>query len=108
MGYNEEEFFDPRDRELLERMWDRGADTFGDGHWWMGASPSFQRPSLRPRSSLGFDLDVDNLDDFSMVVDRWDDDNYMLHFVVIRGRQVTGATVHLVLHPAAPVGPPWR
>ena len=60
-------------------------------------SPTFRRPSLRPLSRFVFDLEVDNLDDFSMVVDRWDDQNYVLHFVVIQGSYVTGATTHLVL-----------
>ena len=94
--------------DLLQVIGGGSAEPFGDGDWWMGMAPGFRRPTLRPPSSFRFDLDIDSLDDFSLVVDRWDEDNYVLHFVVIRGRQVTGATVHLVLQPAAPVGPPWR
>jgi len=73
-GYREE-FLE--NSELLELM--GGASRH---RWSMGVPPTFRRPSLRPLSRFVFDLEVDNLDDFSMVVDRWDDQNYVLHFVV--------------------------
>ena len=72
-------------------------NPWGAGQWRMDWARGFRRPSQRPLSRLVYELGVDNLDDFALVVDRWDDRNYELHFVVVQGRCVTGATIHLVL-----------